>query len=67
MSVKYPDLQVQLSQGVDGNAHVIVATVAKAIRREHGNEAAKEFTDAAWECSSYDGLLQLCMRTVVVV
>ena len=65
MTVKYPDIEVQLS-GEDGNAFSIIGRVSRAIRRAEGNEAATEFSSAAMKCGSYDEVLQLCMRTVEV-
>ena len=65
MDVKYPDVAVRLS-GTDGSAFSIIGRVAGALRREVSREAAKEFSDAAFECGSYDQVLQLCMRTVDV-
>lgn len=61
--VKYPDVHVQLT-GNDGNAFGVIGAVEKAIRREVGRDEAKEFTDTAYKCGSYDELLQLCMKTV---
>jgi hypothetical protein len=60
----YP-VHVQLT-GVDGNAFNIIGIVTTALSREVGSDAAKTFADAAFECSSYDDLLALCMRTVSV-
>lgn len=62
---KYPDVAVQLTGG-DGNAFAIVGAVRKAIRRAHGEEAAKAYADEAMESESYDALLQHAMRTVRV-
>lgn len=52
--------------GQDGNVFAIVGTVAKAITRAHGGEAAKAFSDAAFECESYDQLLWFVQCTVDV-
>jgi hypothetical protein len=65
MDVKYPDVEVQLS-GEDGNVFSIIGRVSKAIRRKHGEPAAKEFREAATSCHSYDEVLQLCVKTVNV-
>lgn len=61
----HPQVQVQLT-GRDGNAYAIIGTVARALRRQVGNEAATAFTDAAFACRSYDELLYLAMTTVNV-
>jgi hypothetical protein len=61
----HPDVHVQLT-GRDGNAYAIIATVARALRREVGPDAATAFTTAAFACSSYDDLLCLAMTTVDV-
>lgn len=62
---KYPDVRVQLT-GEDGNAYSIIGRIAKALRREVSNDAATEFTTAAFDCGSYDELLVLAMETVDV-
>lgn len=67
IQVKYPELQVKLSSGVDGNVFAVIATVSRAICAAHGHAAAKEFSDAAFLAESYDEVLQLAMRTVDVV
>jgi hypothetical protein len=64
-SVKYPDVEIQLSQE-DGNGFMIVARVQKAIRRAHGSEAAKEYADDAMS-GDYDNLLRVTAATVVVL
>lgn len=60
---QYPDVTVELV-GQDGNAFGVIGRVRKAIQRAHGGEAAKAFSDAAFECDSYDALLMFVMRTV---
>ena len=62
---KYPDLTVKLIGG-DGNSFVIIGSVAKALRRDVGADAASEWTAAAWKCGSYDELLRLAMAWVDV-
>lgn len=61
----HPHVHVQLT-GRDGNAYAIIAAVARALRREVGNDAATAFTTAAFACGSYDELLYLAMTTVHV-
>lgn len=61
--VKYPNIEVPL-EGGDGNAAIIIARVARAIRYQYGDEAAQEFRDEAKASKSYDDLLQFVMRTV---
>lgn len=63
--VKFPDLTVQLIDA-DGNVFSIISSVAGAIRRSHGANAASEFTNEAFDCSSYSEVLSLTMRTVNV-
>lgn len=64
-TVKYPDVEVELS-GQDGNAVLIIGRVAKALRRAGHADAADEFSRDARASGSYDELLQLAMRTVEV-
>jgi hypothetical protein len=68
--VKYPEVTVHLSTGVDGNVFSIIGKVADALRRGSkqgaGPEAAKEFSDAAFNSGSYDEVLRLAMCTVDV-
>lgn len=59
--VQYPDVTVRLV-GEDGNAFAIIGRVRSAIRDAHGSEAAKEFSEQAMSCGSYDELLALCLR-----
>lgn len=62
---KYADTVVKLTDE-DSNAFNIVNVVMKAIRRDIGLAAAAEFQNMAFNCGSYDELLQLCMETVTV-
>jgi len=64
-TVQYPDVTVRLV-GEDGNALHIIGTVSQALRRAHGHGAANTFMDAALDSGSYDELLALVQRTVVV-
>jgi hypothetical protein len=61
----YPDVKVQLV-GTDGNVFSIIGKVSGAIRAKHGGEAAKTFSDAAFDCESYNHVLRFCMETVEV-
>jgi len=65
--VKYPDVQVELT-GTDGNVFSIIGKVRKEIMRSGWDReaGAKEFTDKAFACGSYDEVLQLVMQTVEV-
>jgi hypothetical protein len=66
MSVKYPDVTVHLSSGVNGNALSVVAVVARAIQRGVSREAADEYRREALGSGSYDELLAHAMSTVNV-
>lgn len=66
MNVRYPDVTVHLSSGVNGNAFVIVGVVARAIGREVSREAADEYRREALSSESYDALLAHAMSTVNV-
>lgn len=63
--VKYSDVKVDLSN-VNGNAVSIMMAVSKGIRRVHGEQAAKEYREAARASTSYDALIQHAMDTVDV-
>jgi len=63
--VLYPEISVQLSGG-DGNAFGIIAKVERALKDGGKVQAATEFREKAFECESYDALLQLAMTTVNV-
>lgn len=65
-SVKYPDVTVKLS-GTDGNAFAIIGRVAQALRKHNcPSDEVNAFMKAAMNAGSYDGLLQLVMKTVEV-
>lgn len=66
MSVKYPDVTVHLSSGVNGNALAVVAAVARVIGREVSREAADEYRREALSSESYDALLAHATSTVNV-
>jgi hypothetical protein len=61
----YPDVIVRLT-GEDANIYSIIGRVAKALRRQVGDEVATAFIDAATSCDSYDDVLGLVMRTVEI-
>lgn len=65
MSVKYPEIEVQLT-GTDGNAFAVIGTVSRALKRA-GVPAAEvsEFADEAMS-GDYDNVLRTCMSWVVV-
>lgn len=65
MTVKYPEIDVQLS-GLDSNAFALLGAVAEALRvagvdRQEGAEFMKEAT-----AGTYDELLATCMSWVNV-
>jgi hypothetical protein len=64
-AVAYPHVAVQLTGG-DSNVFAIIGTVARALRRQIGADAADTYTAAAMACGSYDEVLHLTMRTVDV-
>lgn len=64
MSVKYPDVEVELI-GQDGNAFMILGRVGPAIRKAHGKEAEQAYMDEAM-AGDYENLLAVTMQTVVV-
>lgn len=61
----YPEVHVQLSQ-MDGNVFSIIGRVSGAIRKKHGAEAAKAFSEAAMDKPTYDDVLQFVMATVEI-
>lgn len=65
VTVKYPDVSVQLT-GKDGNAFNIMGEVNRALRRAGHVEALEPFMAEATAAESYDGFLQVVMRTVNV-
>lgn len=54
---------VQLT-GEDGNAFAIIGAVSKALRKAGFGTEAKNWSQAAMACGSYDDLLALAMDTV---
>ena len=66
MKAKYPEIEVDLSGGHDGNAFAILGTVKQALRRGGvSSEKTAEFFDEATS-GDYDNLLQAVMRWVEV-
>lgn len=65
MEIKYPDIEVQLTD-TDGNAFAIMGAVTRALKR-HG-VPVEEITAYEEESTSgdYDNLLQTAMRWVSV-
>jgi hypothetical protein len=53
--------------GEDGNVFSIIGLTARALREAGLEQAAVEFTNAAFGCDSYDSVLRLVMRYVEVV
>ena len=64
-SIRYPDVSVVLT-GTDGNVYALIGRVSSALRTHAGDDAAREFTAAAFACGSYDEVLHLMMCTVDV-
>lgn len=63
----YPDVEVRLSSGVDGNAFVVISKVVGALKQAGLKDEARIFLSAAFDCDDYDAVLRLAMRTVTVV
>lgn len=61
----FQDVEVQLT-GEDGNVFSILGRCKRAIRRAHGEEAAKQWADMAMSQGSYDEVLLFCMETLDV-
>jgi hypothetical protein len=65
--VRYPDVTVHLSTGVNGNTGSLMAAVTDAMRsRGVCKRDIKEFRQAVFDCGSYDAVLQLIMTLVNV-
>lgn len=65
MSVKYPEVEVQLT-GNDDNAFAILGSVSKALKRAGVDKSEVEkFMDQA-TAGDYDNLLSTCMEWVSV-
>jgi hypothetical protein len=52
--------------GTDGNAFSVIGNVSKCLKRNGLPDKAKEFTDKAFKCDSYDALLGLVFEYVEV-
>ena len=52
--------------GQDGNAFAIIGAVSKTLKNNGLTQEAKEFTNKAFSCESYDHLLQLVREYVEV-
>ena len=63
--ITYPWIEVELI-GQDGNAYNLIGLEAKAIKRKVWGNASDRFVTEATACGSYDELLALIRRTVVV-
>jgi len=61
---KYPDVKITLV-GEDGNAFAILGRVSKALRKAHGSEISKKFTEEATK-GDYYHLLRTAMEWVEV-
>lgn len=64
-SVKYPEIEVQLS-GNDGNAFAIMGAVSKALRRADVSQAEIDQYLNQSMSGDYDNLIQTAMRWVSV-
>ena len=53
--------------GENGNVFNIIGLVSNALKREGRKDLADEFTTKAFNCESYDNVLNLCQEYVVVV
>ena len=65
MTVKYPEIEVELS-GQDGNAFFIIGRVSKAMRRAGIDSGEIDAYRAAAMSGDYDNVLQVTMATVEV-
>ena len=64
---KYPEIDVHLSTGQDGNIFMILGAVTGAMRRAGvPGEEIDQFAAGLMDTGSYDEALQLIMRTVHV-
>ena len=66
MELTYPDVTVRLT-GTDGNVFAIIGNVKRAMKKAKvPNEEITAFTEACFECVSYDDVLIKVMQTVEV-
>lgn len=63
MDIAYPKIRVQLTS-TDENVFSVIAKVSTALRNNAGPAAAAVFAETAMNCSTYDEVLQLAIRTV---
>jgi len=64
--IRYPNIDVDLSN-VDGNAHMLIGTVSRALRRNGvGQGEIREFQDEA-KSGDYDNVIQTIMSWVNVI
>lgn len=63
MKIRYPEIEVNLSDG-DGNAFFIISRVRRALRRgEVSLDEIAQFTKEA-KSGDYDNVLRTCMKWV---
>ena len=65
MTVKYPEIEVQLS-GQDGNAFAIMGAVSKALRNAGVSKEERDEYFAESTSGDYNHLLQTAMKWVTV-
>ena len=65
MTVKYPEVQVQLT-GEDGNAFAILGAVTNALKRAGVDKAERDAFFAEATAGDYDALLRTAMNWVSV-
>ena len=65
MSVKYPEVNVELS-GTDGNAFSILARVSNALKRAGVGQAERDSFYNEATAGDYDALLRTAMKWVNV-
>jgi len=64
-TVAFPDVEVRLSEE-DGNVFNVIGVVARALRQGGHSDAATAFTADAMASSTYDEVLALVARMVVI-
>lgn len=64
--IRYPDVEVHLSTGHDGNIIAILGTATGALRRAGHSAAAEQLAKDLIQTESYDQALNLVQRTVHV-
>lgn len=53
--------------GTDGNVFSVIANITSCLKKAGQKERADDFVAKAFECDSYDAVLQLCFDYVEVV